>query len=391
MPFDTAPAFALPDDAEQATLVGRVFRPDVDGPSVVVLRGGDLYDITEEAITLRDLAERDDPARTARLAGGEFIGRLDEILDNTPRETRDRSKPWLISPIDLQAVKAAGVTFAVSMLERVIEEQARGLPERANAIRAEIQATIGDDLAGLKPGSEPAMALKKLLIEKGMWSQYLEVGIGPDAEIFSKSQPLSTVGHLAEVGIHPISSWNNPEPEVVLLVASDGRIVGATLGNDVNLRDVEGRSALLLSKAKDNNASASIGPFIRLFDENFSLDDVRATDVRLTVTGDDGFRLDGSSAMSKISRDPADLVKQTIGRNHQYPDGFVLYLGTMFAPVQDRDGPGKGFTHKVGDIVTIAAPKLGKLSNRVVLTHDAEPWTFGTAALMRNLAGRGLL
>lgn len=391
MPLDTAPAFALPDDAERATLVGRVFRPDVDGPSVVVLRDGDLYDICVEANTLRELAERDDPARTARLADGEFVGRLDEILANTPRETRDRSKPWLISPIDLQAVKAAGVTFAVSMLERVIEEQARGLPERANAIRAEIQATIGDDLAGLKPGSEPAMALKKLLIEKGMWSQYLEVGIGPDAEIFSKSQPLSTVGHLAEVGIHPISSWNNPEPEVVLLVASDGRIVGATLGNDVNLRDVEGRSALLLSKAKDNNASASIGPFIRLFDEHFSLDDVRATDVRLTVTGEDGFRLDGSSAMSRISRDPADLVKQTIGRNHQYPDGFVLYLGTMFAPVQDRDGPGKGFTHKVGDIVTIAAPKLGKLTNRVVLTHDAEPWTFGAAALMRNLAGRGLL
>ena len=391
MPFDTAPAFALPDDAEQATLVGRVFRPDVDGPSVVVLRGGDLYDITEEAITLRDLAERDDPARTARLAGGEFIGRLDEILDNTPRETRDRSKPWLISPIDLQAVKAAGVTFAVSMLERVIEEQARGLPERANAIRAEIQATIGDDLAGLKPGSEPAMALKKLLIEKGMWSQYLEVGIGPDAEIFSKSQPLSTVGHLAEVGIHPISSWNNPEPEVVLLVASDGRIVGATLGNDVNLRDVEGRSALLLSKAKDNNASASIGPFIRLFDENFSLDDVRRATVSLTVEGEDGFKLEGKSDMGRISRDPADLVASTIGSHHQYPDGFVLYLGTMFAPVQDRDGPGKGFTHKVGDIVTIAAPKLGKLSNRVVLTHDAEPWTFGTAALMRNLAGRGLL
>jgi fumarylacetoacetate (FAA) hydrolase family protein len=277
------------------------------------------------------------------------------------------------------------------MLERVIEEQARGLPERAVAIRAEITATIGDDLAGLKPGSEPAMALKALLIEKGMWSQYLEVGIGPDAEIFSKAQPMSTVGHLAEVGIHPISTWNNPEPEVVLVVSSHGQIVGATLGNDVNLRDVEGRSALLLSKAKDNNASASLGPLIRLFDEKFSLDDVRATDVRLTVDGEDGFRLDGSSAMSKISRDPADLVKQTVGKNHQYPDGFVLYLGTMFAPVQDRGGPGQGFTHKIGDIVTIAAPKLGKLSNRVVLTHDAEPWTFGTAALMRNLAGRGLL
>ncbi|MCX5516702.1 fumarylacetoacetate hydrolase [Kaistia algarum] len=391
MPLDTAPAFALPDDADGATLVGRVFRPDLDGPSVVVLRDGELFDISAETITMRDLCERDDPARVARLADGERIGSFKEVLANTPRATRDTTKPWLISPIDLQAVKAAGVTFAVSMLERVIEEQARGLPERAVAIRAEITATIGDDLAGLKPGSEPAMALKALLIEKGMWSQYLEVGIGPDAEIFSKAQPMSTVGHLAEVGIHPISTWNNPEPEVVLVVSSHGQIVGATLGNDVNLRDVEGRSALLLSKAKDNNASASLGPLIRLFDEKFSLDDVRATDVRLTVDGEDGFRLDGSSAMSKISRDPADLVKQTVGKNHQYPDGFVLYLGTMFAPVQDRGGPGQGFTHKIGDIVTIAAPKLGKLSNRVVLTHDAEPWTFGTAALMRNLAGRGLL
>ncbi|MBN8998518.1 MAG: fumarylacetoacetate hydrolase family protein [Rhizobiales bacterium] len=391
MPLDTTPAFALPDDAERATLVGRVFRPEFDGPAVVRLEDGKLYDISAEAITMRDLLERDDPGRTARLAGGEFVGTLEAILANTPRTHRDPAKPWLLSPIDLQAVKAAGVTFAVSMLERVIEEQARGLPERAVAIRSEIQATIGEDLAGLKPGSEPAMALKKLLIEKGMWSQYLEVGIGPDAEIFSKAQPMSTVGHLAEIGIHPISSWNNPEPEVVLAVASDGRIVGATLGNDVNLRDVEGRSALLLSKAKDNNASASLGPFIRLFDEHFSLDEIRATEVRLTVDGEDGFRLDGASAMSKISRDPADLVKQTIGRNHQYPDGFVLYLGTMFAPVQDRDGPGKGFTHKVGDIVTIAAPALGRLTNRVVLTHDAEPWTFGTAALMRNLSGRGLL
>lgn len=391
MPFDTKTAFALPDDAENATLVGRVFRPDVDGPSVVSLRDGQLYDITSSAMTMSDLCEQQDPGRFASTVDGELIGSFEEILANTPRATRDPQKPYLIAPIDLQAVKAAGVTFVVSMLERVIEEQARGQAERANAIRSEIQTTIGDDLAALRPGSEQAAALKKLLIEKGMWSQYLEVGIGPDAEIFSKAQPMSAVGHLAEVGIHPISTWNNPEPEIVLVVSSAGSIVGATLGNDVNLRDVEGRSALLLSKAKDNNASASIGPMIRLFDASFSLDDVRQTDVRLTVEGEDGFIMDGASAMSKISRDPEDLVKQTVGKNHQYPDGFVLYLGTMFAPVQDRDGPGQGFTHKIGDIVTISAPKLGHLSNRVVFCPDAEPWTFGTSALMRNLAGRGLI
>ncbi|MBZ9938478.1 fumarylacetoacetate hydrolase family protein [Mesorhizobium sp. BR1-1-16] len=391
MPFDTTPAFALPQDAGEATLVGRVFRPDLDGPSIVSLRGDEVLDITAEVVTMRDLCEMEDPGRVAAMAAGESLGSLADLLANTPLATRDRTKPWLISPIDLQAVKAAGVTFVVSMLERVIEEQARGLPERANAIRSEIQTTIGDDLARLRPGSEQAAALKALLIEKGMWSQYLEVGIGPDAEIFSKAQPMSSVGHLAEVGIHPISTWNNPEPEVVLVVSSSGHIVGATLGNDVNLRDVEGRSALLLSKAKDNNASASIGPFIRLFDASFSLDDVRQTEVRLTVAGEDGFLMDGSSAMSKISRDPEDLVKQTVGKNHQYPDGFVLYLGTMFAPVQDRDGPGQGFTHKIGDIVTIAAPKLGQLSNRVVYSSDAEPWTFGANALMKNLSGRGLL
>ncbi len=235
------------------------------------------------------------------------------------------------------------------------------------------------------------MALKALLIRRGMWSQYLEVGIGPDAEIFTKAQPMSAVGHLAEAGLHPISAWNNPEPEVVLAASSRGRIVGATLGNDVNLRDLEGRSALLLSKAKDNNASAAIGPFIRLFDEGFTLDDVRQAEIRLTVEGPDGFRLEGGSAMSRISRDPEDLVAQTIGRNHQYPDGFVLYLGTMFAPTEDRDTPGGGFTHKLGDVVTVHSPKLGRLTNIMVHSSEAEPWTFGAAALMRNLAGRGLI
>jgi fumarylacetoacetate (FAA) hydrolase family protein len=258
-------------------------------------------------------------------------------------------------------------------------------------VRSEIRATIGDDLRKLKPGSDQAQALKELLIRKKMWSQYLEVGIGPDAEVFTKAQPMSAVGHLAEAGLNPMSSWNNPEPEVALVVSSRGKIVGATLGNDVNLRDVEGRSALLLGKAKDNNASAAIGPFIRLFDDDFSLDDVRKAELRLRVDGPDGFKLSGASDMSKISRDPEDIVRQTIGPNHQYPDGFVLYLGTMFAPTEDRGAPGQGFTHKIGDVVSVESPKLGRLTNVMVSTTDAEPWTFGTSALMSNLAKRGLI
>ncbi|MCT8974795.1 fumarylacetoacetate hydrolase family protein [Microbaculum marinisediminis] len=391
MSLDTSTIFALPDDADSAVLVGRVWRPDVGGPSVVAVRDGTVVDISAAVATMRDLCEHADPAAVAKATQGERVGDLADVLANAPRERRDPAKPWLIAPIDLQAVKAAGVTFAVSMLERVIEEQAAGKPERAAEIRAMITETIGQDLSTLQPGSEQAMALKAYLIEKQAWSQYLEVGIGPDAEVFSKAQPMSAVGHLAEIGIHPRSTWNNPEPEVVLAVSSRGRIVGACLGNDVNLRDFEGRSALLLSKAKDNNASASLGPFIRLFDASFGLDDVRSATISLEVVGKDGFRLEGMSDMGRISRDPADIVGQTVGENHQYPDGFVLYLGTMFAPIEDRDHPGQGFTHKIGDVVTIGAARLGRLSNRVVHCADAEPWTFGTAALMRNLAKRGLL
>jgi fumarylacetoacetate (FAA) hydrolase family protein len=389
-PSDAA-RISLPVDAATATLVGRVWRPDLSGPSVVAIRDGTVFDISALSPTIRDLCELEDPAARVRTTQGEPLGTLATILANTPPDTRDRSRPWLLAPIDLQAIKAAGVTFAISMLERVIEERARGDLTAAATIRDEVTRLVGNDLAKLKPGSPEAARLKQVLIEQNAWSQYLEVGIGPDAEIFTKAQPMAAVGTLMDAGVHPASSWNNPEPEVVLVVASTGRIVGATLGNDVNLRDVEGRSALLLSKAKDNNASCAIGPFVRLFDADFTLDDIRTTTVSLRVTGPDQFVLDGTSSIAKISRDPADLVAQMVNVHHRYPDGAVLFLGTMFAPVEDRDVKGQGFTHKTGDIVTIAAPRLGALVNRIMPTDQCEPWTFGIAALMRNLAARGLL
>lgn len=385
------PERTLPQDAGAAILLGRIWRPDVAGPAVVTLRDGIVIDVTRAFPTSRDLCEAADPAAALRAAPGEPVAPLAEILANTPIDERDTTRPWLLSPLDLQVVKAAGVTFAVSMLERVIEEKARGNPAAAATIRGEIGKLIGDDLSKLKPGSPEAMHLKDVLIKQGAWSQYLEVGIGPDAEIFTKAPPMSSVGTGFDAGLHPSSTWNNPEPEIVLVVASDGRIVGATLGNDVNLRDVEGRSALLLGKAKDNNAAAAVGPFIRLFDAGFTLDHVRNTTVTLTVEGEDGFTLEGSSSIAKISRDPADLAAQMIGPHHQYPDGAALYLGTMFAPIKDRDTPGGGFTHKYGDIVTIAAPELGALVNRMKRTDACEPWTFGTSHLMRSLAKRGLL
>jgi fumarylacetoacetate (FAA) hydrolase family protein len=385
------PQSTLPTDGTAGTLVGRVWRPEHAGPSVVVIRADGVYDISRAYPTMRDLCESPDPAASVAGAQADRIGDLAAILANTPEDKRDPNEPYLLAPIDLQAIKAAGVTFAISLLERVIEEQARGAPERASQARAEVESALGGAVEKIKPGSPQAMELKKLLQEKGLWSQYLEVGIGPDAEIFTKAQPMSAVGTGAAIGVLESSTWNNPEPEVVVVVNSRGQIVGASLGNDVNLRDVEGRSALLLSKAKDNNASTAIGPFVRLFDKTFSLDDVRKTQVRLTVKGTDGFVLEGSSDVGKISRDPEELVAQMIGRHHQYPDGAVLFLGTMFAPVKDRDAPGMGFTHHPGDVVTIAADRLGALVNVVTTSDRAPEWTFGVADLMRNLAKRGVL
>jgi len=385
---DTADAIPQSSDA---TLLGRVMRPAI-GPSVVAVRGGTVFDITSRASpTVRDVTEAPDPAAFVRSADGEAIASLGDLLANADEASRDAAKPYLLAPIDLHAIKASGVTFVTSLLERVIEEQARGDPARAAELRSEIRGVIGSDLSGLCPGSPEAEALKAVLQERGVWSQYLEVGIGPDAEIFTKAQPMAAVGHGAFVGLHPVSRWNNPEPEVVLVVRSDGAIVGATLGNDVNLRDVEGRSALLLGKAKDNNASTALGPFIRLYDEGFGPANVAQAEVDLTITGEDGFRLEGRSSMGEISRQPEALVAATIGEHHQYPDGLVLFLGTMFAPTQDRDGEGQGFTHHEGDVVRIGAAPLGALTNRVTLSTKAQPWTFGVRALMANLAARGLL
>ncbi len=379
----------LPTDAADALLVGRVQLPE--GPSVVVLRDGRLHDLSATFPTMASLTETADPASAVRGADGPVIDSFDEVWANTAPDTRDDARPWLLSPIDLQVVKASGVTFPVSMLERIIEEKARGEAESADGIRATIVDALGGDIRDLVPGSPEAARLKQVLIAAGWWSQYLEVGIGPDAEIFTKAPVLATVGAGSDVGVLAESKWNNPEPEVVLVVSSNGDIVGATLGNDVNLRDIEGRSALLLGRAKDNNASASVGPLIRLFDEGFGLDDVRSETVTLSVDGDDGFRMEASSHMAQISRDPADLAQQASGAHHAYPDGFVLYLGTMFAPTDDRDEVGHGFTHHLGDVVRIASPRLGALVNRVQHSEDLAPWSFGIGALLTNLAQRGLL
>ncbi|MFC0811577.1 fumarylacetoacetate hydrolase family protein [Paracoccus panacisoli] len=371
----------------EGMFVGRVWRPGI-GPALVVHRDGRLVDVTTPAApTMRDLLEMDDPAGWIAAQSGEDIGALADFAATAGGEDAAR----LLSPADLQAIKASGVTFAASMVERVIEEQAAGDPDLAAGIRDRIGAATGANLRGIVPGSDRAAEVARILKAEGLWSQYLEVGIGPDAEIFTKCQPMASVGWGAEVGLHPISRWNNPEPEIVLAVDSRGLIRGATLGNDVNLRDVEGRSALLLGKAKDNNASAAIGPFIRLFDAGYGLDEVRRAELTLRVEGADGFVLDGRSSMDQISRDPADLVAQAVGPHHQYPDGFMLYLGTLFAPTQDRDAPGQGFTHHPGDVVTISEPALGALTDTVRLSTECPPWRFGAAALMRNLAGRGLL
>jgi fumarylacetoacetate (FAA) hydrolase family protein len=388
---DTTTLQILPEDGLAGCLVGRVWVPgELAGPAVVALRADGVFDLSQHYPTMSTLLDTAHPADAVRSTAGTRLCSVDDLLANSLPGQRNEARPWLLAPCDLQVVKAAGVTFAASLIERVIEEQARGDASRAQGLRQQVMELIGDNLAQIRPGSAQAAALKALLQEKGLWSQYLEVGIGPDAEVFTKAPVLSSVGCGEDVGIRADSAWNNPEPEVVLAVNSRGDVVGATLGNDVNLRDIEGRSALLLGKAKDNNASCALGPFIRLFDGKFGMDEVRRETVHLLVAGQDGFNLRGINTMTSISRDPQDLVAQTMAA-HQYPDGFMLFLGTLFAPIADRDEPGGGYTHKLGDLVTIQSAWLGGLHNRVTHSETAAPWQFGLRAFIGNLAARGLL
>ena len=370
--------------------VGRIWDDNKGGPCLVTIRNKYVYDITSSNIpTMRDLLELNDVKEYLDHNIGEKLVSVQELLmSSLAIENKQLS---LIAPCDFQAIKACGVTFAKSMVERVIEERAAGDPKKAESLRGYIGGLIGDSLQDIIPGSDKALEVKKALIKEGLWSQYLEVGIGKDAEVFTKAQTLSSVGFGSEVGLHPISNWNNPEPEIVLAVNSKGIIKGATLGNDVNLRDVEGRSALLLGKAKDNNASCSIGPFIRIFDDSYTMANMKSAHINLNVEGKDGYILNGSSSMSEISREPEDLVRQTCGAHHQYPDGFMLFLGTLFAPTEDRDTPGEGFTHKLGDKVTISEPYLGELINYVNLSTECPKWEFGISAMINNLSNRGLL
>jgi len=372
----------LPRDWRSATLVGRLLLKE--GPTPVVVTGGRVRDVSRHAATVSDLLSQWD----GNAPSGDDLGPLEELPLARAYEATPAMR--LLAPFDLQCIKACGVTFAISAVERVIEERARGNADQAHSIRSALSQRVGADIRSVQPGTDAAARLKAALIADGLWSQYLEVAIGPDAEVFTKSPLLASMGWGDWIGIRPDSHWNNPEPEIVLACDRRGRTLGATLGNDVNLRDIEGRSALLLGKAKDNTGSCATGPFIRMFDGTFDIEHVRQAVVSLEVVGEDNFQLYGDSSMSLISRDPLELVRQTLS-HHDYPDGFALFLGTMFAPTQDRDAAGRGFTHKVGDVVRVTSQKLGTLINKVTTCDRVPPWTFGVTDLMRNLASRKLL
>ncbi|SEB54649.1 Fumarylacetoacetate (FAA) hydrolase family protein [Paramicrobacterium humi] len=371
----------LPADAAAALLVGRVWDAATGGPRPVRVDGEDVYDLFPVAPTVAALLERPDPVADLLAVTGSPRWQLSELLAATFAEDQHRSQ--LLTPVDLQVVKACGVTFVDSMIERVIEERCAGDPTRAASIRQSLTTVLSAEIGDIEPGTVEADRVKHVLLKEGLWSQYLEVGLGPDPEVFTKAPVLASVGTGARIGVASFSDWNNPEPELVLIADSRGQARGCTLGNDVNLRDVEGRSALLLGMAKDNNASSAIGPFIRLFHDSFALEDAREERLQLRVTGAaDGYELVGENNVARLSRSFERLLSATHGDHHQYPDGFALYTGTLFAPVQDRGAPGEGFTHRLGDQVNISSEHLGALINEVGAAEQLPRWEFGIRSLM---------
>lgn len=373
----------LPKDRE-GLYVGRIWDPVRELPVPVLFSDGYLWDASLLAPSSSEVLELEDAARLLRGLKGDAP--LWAINDVTLESEGDLSSPRLLAPVDLQVIKACGVTFVGSMVERVIEERAGGNPQTAAEIRESMQTEVGVDLASVIPGSEEAATVKRALRARGWWSQYLEVGLGPDPEVFTKAPVLSSVGSGTDIGVPTFSSWNNPEPELVIVADSNGRMVGVTLGNDVNLRDVEGRSALLLGMAKDNNRSTALGPFIRLFDDNFTVEQARVLEITLRVDGPEGYSLKGLNSVSALSRSFEDLISATYGDHHQYPDGFALFTGTLFTPTEDRDVRGEGFTHKMGDVVVISNERLGTLVNRVGRSEELPPWTYGIRTLTRDVS-----
>jgi len=379
VPMNAGGVSVLPDDVAQAVLIGRVWDVETSGPRVVAVQEEGVFDLQHLAGTVSELLDRPDLLAYVRAGMDEPRWRTSEIVEASLAQ--DVARSHFLAPVDLQVIKACGVTFVDSMIERVIEERCGGDASRATEIRKLVGQALGSSISAIRPGSPEAAEAKKVLIAEGLWSQYLEVGIGPDPEVFTKAPVLSSVGVGSGIGIPSFSAWNNPEPELVLVATSGGVVVGATLGNDVNLRDVEGRSALLLGKAKDNNASSALGPFVRLFDDNFTLETLRQEEILLRVEGADGYLLEGHNSVSRISRPFEELVVATYGLHHQYPDGFALFTGTLFAPTQDRDEPGQGFTHHMGDVVTIRSSHLGALVNRVGAAEELPAWSYGVRQL----------
>jgi len=381
-------AQVLPSDGYAGTLVGRALFPGVfPGPCVVAIREDGVHNISGTVPTMAQLLNAPNPLATLQraLRNCVYLGPLESLLENSTPSTHDPLKPYLLTPIDLQAVKAVGLTFVNGLLQRFADDNGGA------ATVAKMEKAAGVALGKILPGSEEAARLRTALMEDGLWNDTLEVGFGPDVELFTKAQPLSAVGTGAEIAVLPTSKQTFAEPEVVLMLNADGKICGATLGCDMTARDVEARSLLLLGRAKDQNATCAVGPFIRLFDQTFSLPNVQGMNLTYAFEGADDAVFTDTGSMDQIGRGLITLARQVVNEHHGYPDGVALFTGCMFKAPSSRGASDTPFTHQVGDVVIIKASPLGTLINRVNTTDKVRPWSFGMSDLMANLANRQLL